>query len=153
MFLHVAAQNHTWIPTSTHTHTEVCVSLYWRSGDVSGLCYDCVAGVGLLLCAMCLSILLLCLWTLFLQVSLHTRALARTFRGWLYRYLYVCDVEVTRWVCLCVWHRAVCKKFGLHVGRLMLAFLVLSTGMFSSSAGWSNLFTKFIHLGLCRCSS
>lgn len=31
--------------------------------------------------------------------------------------------------------RAVCKKFGLHVSRLMLAFLVLSTGMFCSSAG------------------
>lgn len=33
--------------------------------------------------------------------------------------------------------RAVCKKFGLHVSRLMLAFLVLSTGMFCSSAGGS----------------
>ncbi|XP_054899742.1 alpha-1,2-mannosyltransferase ALG9 isoform X2 [Poeciliopsis prolifica] len=32
--------------------------------------------------------------------------------------------------------RAVCKKFGLHVGRLMLAFLVLSTGMFCSSAAF-----------------
>ncbi|KAG7266703.1 hypothetical protein CRUP_037270 [Coryphaenoides rupestris] len=31
---------------------------------------------------------------------------------------------------------AVCKKFGLHVGRLMLAFLVLSTGMFCSSAAF-----------------
>lgn len=35
-------------------------------------------------------------------------------------------------------HRAVCKKFGLHVGRLLLAFLVLSAGMFCSSAGESN---------------
>uniref|UniRef100_A0A8C5MQ83 Mannosyltransferase n=1 Tax=Leptobrachium leishanense TaxID=445787 RepID=A0A8C5MQ83_9ANUR len=32
--------------------------------------------------------------------------------------------------------RAVCKKFGLHVGRLMLAFLVLGTGMFSSAAAY-----------------
>ncbi|GAB0199705.1 alpha-1,2-mannosyltransferase ALG9 [Grus japonensis] len=32
--------------------------------------------------------------------------------------------------------RAVCKKFGLHVSRLMLAFLVLSTGMFCSSAAF-----------------
>lgn len=31
--------------------------------------------------------------------------------------------------------RAVCKKFGLHVSRMMLAFLVLSTGMFCSSSG------------------
>uniref|UniRef100_A0A7M4E8A7 Mannosyltransferase n=1 Tax=Crocodylus porosus TaxID=8502 RepID=A0A7M4E8A7_CROPO len=32
--------------------------------------------------------------------------------------------------------RAVCKKFGLHVSRLMLAFLVLSTGMFCSAAAF-----------------
>ncbi|XP_014115340.1 PREDICTED: alpha-1,2-mannosyltransferase ALG9 isoform X1 [Pseudopodoces humilis] len=32
--------------------------------------------------------------------------------------------------------RAVCKKFGLHVSRLMLAFLVLSTGMFCASAAF-----------------
>ncbi|XP_069752071.1 alpha-1,2-mannosyltransferase ALG9 isoform X6 [Narcine bancroftii] len=31
---------------------------------------------------------------------------------------------------------AVCKKFGLHVGRIMLAFLVLSTGMFCSAAAF-----------------
>lgn len=36
---------------------------------------------------------------------------------------------------LCCFPRAVCKKFGLHVSRLMLAFLVLSTGMFCASAG------------------
>lgn len=35
--------------------------------------------------------------------------------------------------------RAVCKKFGLHVGRLLLAFLVLSAGMFCSSAGESEI--------------
>ncbi|ETE68450.1 Ferredoxin-fold anticodon-binding domain-containing protein 1, partial [Ophiophagus hannah] len=29
---------------------------------------------------------------------------------------------------------AVCKKFGLHVSRLMLAFLILSTGMFCSAS-------------------
>lgn len=49
-------------------------------------------------------------------------------------------------------NRAVCKKFGLHVGRLMLAFLVLSTGMFCSSAGWSHSHTCFIHTHLCCCS-
>ncbi|GAB1294196.1 Alpha-1,2-mannosyltransferase ALG9 [Apodemus speciosus] len=31
---------------------------------------------------------------------------------------------------------AVCKKFGLHVSRMMLAFLVLSTGMFCSSSAF-----------------
>lgn len=40
-------------------------------------------------------------------------------------------------------HRAVCKKFGLHVGRLLLAFLVLSAGMFCSSAGESNQMGHF----------
>ncbi|XP_034521631.1 alpha-1,2-mannosyltransferase ALG9 isoform X3 [Ailuropoda melanoleuca] len=32
--------------------------------------------------------------------------------------------------------KAVCKKFGLHVSRMMLAFLVLSTGMFCSSSAF-----------------
>jgi hypothetical protein len=36
---------------------------------------------------------------------------------------------------LCLSSRAVCKKFGLHVSRMMLAFLVLSAGMFCSSSG------------------
>uniref|UniRef100_A0A8C5CXK7 Mannosyltransferase n=1 Tax=Gadus morhua TaxID=8049 RepID=A0A8C5CXK7_GADMO len=39
-------------------------------------------------------------------------------------------------VCELYFYKAVCKKFGLHVGRLMLAFLVLSTGMFCSSAAF-----------------
>uniref|UniRef100_A0A452QXU7 Mannosyltransferase n=1 Tax=Ursus americanus TaxID=9643 RepID=A0A452QXU7_URSAM len=39
-------------------------------------------------------------------------------------------------VCLCLSPRAVCKKFGLHVSRMMLAFLVLSTGMFCSSSAF-----------------
>lgn len=34
-----------------------------------GLYGACLAGIGVLLCAMCLSVRLLCLWTLFLQVS------------------------------------------------------------------------------------
>lgn len=109
----------------------------------SGLRHDCVAGVGVLLCTMCLSVLLLCLWTLFLQVSLHTSCFSLHIWGHLYWYQY------NSVICLCVWHRAVCKKFGLHVGRLMLAFLVLSTGMFCSSAGWSHLFTCLIQSGLC----
>ncbi|XP_051552085.1 alpha-1,2-mannosyltransferase ALG9-like isoform X1 [Myxocyprinus asiaticus] len=39
-------------------------------------------------------------------------------------------------VCELYFHKAVCKKFGLHVGRLLLAFLVLSAGMFCSSAAF-----------------
>lgn len=92
---------------------------------------------------MCLSVLLLCLWALFLQVSLRTKCFGLHIWGWLHWH------RVNCLVCLCVWHRAVCKKFGLHVGRLMLAFLVLSTGMFCSSAGWSNSFTWLIHSRLC----
>ncbi|XP_067910084.1 alpha-1,2-mannosyltransferase ALG9 isoform X1 [Heterodontus francisci] len=39
-------------------------------------------------------------------------------------------------VCELYFYKAVCKKFGLHVGRLMLAFMVLSTGMFCSAAAF-----------------
>ncbi|XP_051788231.1 alpha-1,2-mannosyltransferase ALG9 isoform X2 [Erpetoichthys calabaricus] len=39
-------------------------------------------------------------------------------------------------ICELYFYKAVCKKFGLHVGRLMLAFLVLSTGMFCSVAAY-----------------
>ncbi|XP_056314550.1 alpha-1,2-mannosyltransferase ALG9 [Danio aesculapii] len=39
-------------------------------------------------------------------------------------------------VCELYFYKAVCKKFGLHVGRLLLAFLVLSAGMFCSSAAF-----------------
>uniref|UniRef100_A0A3P9HZX3 Mannosyltransferase n=1 Tax=Oryzias latipes TaxID=8090 RepID=A0A3P9HZX3_ORYLA len=38
------------------------------------------------------------------------------------------------------------RKFGLHVGRLMLAFLVLSTGMFCSSAA-------FLPSSFCMCTT
>ncbi|XP_041030445.1 alpha-1,2-mannosyltransferase ALG9 isoform X4 [Carcharodon carcharias] len=39
-------------------------------------------------------------------------------------------------ICELYFYKAVCKKFGLHVGRLMLAFMVLSTGMFCSAAAF-----------------
>ncbi|XP_030076608.1 alpha-1,2-mannosyltransferase ALG9 isoform X1 [Microcaecilia unicolor] len=39
-------------------------------------------------------------------------------------------------ICELYFYKAVCKKFGLHVGRLMLAFLVLGTGMFCSAAAY-----------------
>ncbi|KAG8141607.1 hypothetical protein E2320_007207, partial [Naja naja] len=43
---------------------------------------------------------------------------------------------------------AVCKKFGLHVSRLMLAFLILSTGMFCSASGWYMDRTSLAVLGV-----
>ncbi|XP_058865682.1 alpha-1,2-mannosyltransferase ALG9-like isoform X1 [Acipenser ruthenus] len=39
-------------------------------------------------------------------------------------------------VCELYFYKAVCKRFGLHVGRVMLAFLVLSTGMYCSAAAF-----------------
>lgn len=51
--------------------------------------HHCVAGVGVLLCAMCPSVLLLCLRTLFLQVSFQNYTLwSNTF---------VPDDHITRW--------------------------------------------------------
>lgn len=49
----------------------VCPEKYFSVGKKSNvLCDACVvAGTGVLLCAMCPSVRLLCLWTLFLQVS------------------------------------------------------------------------------------
>ncbi|KAL4608661.1 alpha-1,2-mannosyltransferase ALG9 isoform X1 [Arapaima gigas] len=51
-------------------------------------------------------------------------------------YFLRCALAFTCCVCELYFYKAVCKKFGLHVGRLMLAFLVLSTGMFCSSAAF-----------------
>ncbi|ROL48756.1 Alpha-1,2-mannosyltransferase ALG9 [Anabarilius grahami] len=56
-------------------------------------------------------------------------------------YFLRCMLAFTCCVCELYFYKAVCKKFGLHVGRLLLAFLVLSAGMFCSSAvvamtGW-----------------
>uniref|UniRef100_A0A8C9U3M5 Mannosyltransferase n=1 Tax=Scleropages formosus TaxID=113540 RepID=A0A8C9U3M5_SCLFO len=51
-------------------------------------------------------------------------------------YFLRCALAFACCVCELYFYKAVCKKFGLHVGRLMLAFLVLSTGMFCSSAAY-----------------
>ncbi|XP_062392099.1 alpha-1,2-mannosyltransferase ALG9 isoform X2 [Sardina pilchardus] len=51
-------------------------------------------------------------------------------------YFLRCALAFACCVCELYFYKAVCKKFGLHVGRLMLAFLVLSAGMFCSSAAF-----------------
>ncbi|KAM4651329.1 alpha-1,2-mannosyltransferase ALG9 isoform 1-T1 [Discoglossus pictus] len=51
-------------------------------------------------------------------------------------YFIRCFLAFLSCVCELYFYKAVCKKFGLHVGRLMLAFLVLSTGMFCSAAAY-----------------
>ncbi|XP_063060027.1 alpha-1,2-mannosyltransferase ALG9 isoform X1 [Engraulis encrasicolus] len=51
-------------------------------------------------------------------------------------YFLRCVLAFACCVCELYFYKAVCKKFGLHVGRLMLAFLVLGAGMFCSSAAF-----------------
>ncbi|XP_069597995.1 alpha-1,2-mannosyltransferase ALG9 isoform X2 [Ranitomeya imitator] len=51
-------------------------------------------------------------------------------------YFIRCFLAFCSCVCELYFYKAVCKRFGLHVGRLMLAFLVLSTGMFCSAAAY-----------------
>ncbi|XP_021093559.1 alpha-1,2-mannosyltransferase ALG9 isoform X10 [Heterocephalus glaber] len=50
-------------------------------------------------------------------------------------YFLRCLLAFVSCICELYFYKAVCKKFGLHVSRMMLAFLVLSTGMFCSSSG------------------
>uniref|UniRef100_A0A2K6LA64 Mannosyltransferase n=1 Tax=Rhinopithecus bieti TaxID=61621 RepID=A0A2K6LA64_RHIBE len=47
-----------------------------------------------------------------------------------------CLLAFVSCICELYFYKAVCKKFGLHVSRMMLAFLVLSTGMFCSSSAF-----------------
>lgn len=87
--------------------------------------------------ALHVSIYLLCVWALLLQVSaaiLHIALQHWAKIGEFYSVWWNKSGLKISWVS----HRAVCKKFGLHVGRLLLAFLVLSAGMFCSSAGRSD---------------
>ncbi|XP_073441240.1 alpha-1,2-mannosyltransferase ALG9 isoform X2 [Dendrobates tinctorius] len=51
-------------------------------------------------------------------------------------YFIRCFLAFCSCICELYFYKAVCKRFGLHVGRLMLAFLVLSTGMFCSAAAY-----------------
>ncbi|XP_064424785.1 alpha-1,2-mannosyltransferase ALG9 isoform X2 [Latimeria chalumnae] len=51
-------------------------------------------------------------------------------------YFLRCLLAFLSCICELYFYKAVCKKFGLHVGRLMLAFLVLGTGMFCAAAAY-----------------
>nr|XP_036848642.1 alpha-1,2-mannosyltransferase ALG9 isoform X7 [Manis javanica] len=51
-------------------------------------------------------------------------------------YFVRCLLAFVSCICELYFYKAVCKKFGLHVSRMMLAFLVLSTGMFCSSSAF-----------------
>uniref|UniRef100_A0A4W6D5I1 Mannosyltransferase n=1 Tax=Lates calcarifer TaxID=8187 RepID=A0A4W6D5I1_LATCA len=82
------------------------------------------------------------LWLHALPACLHAHVLQTN--KVLVFYFVRCVLAFSCCVCELYFYKAVCKKFGLHVGRLMLAFLVLSTGMFCSSAGWSDLFTHSV---------
>ncbi|XP_043936934.1 alpha-1,2-mannosyltransferase ALG9 isoform X2 [Protopterus annectens] len=51
-------------------------------------------------------------------------------------YFLRCLLAFVSCVCELYFYKTVCKKFGLHVGRLMLSFLVLSPGMFCAAAAY-----------------
>ncbi|XP_049331437.1 alpha-1,2-mannosyltransferase ALG9 [Astyanax mexicanus] len=74
------------------------------------------------------------LWLHALPACFHARILQTN--KVLVFYFLRCVLAFTCCVCELYFYKAVCKKFGLHVGRLMLAFLVLSAGMFCSSAAF-----------------
>ncbi|XP_061754525.1 alpha-1,2-mannosyltransferase ALG9 isoform X1 [Nerophis ophidion] len=74
------------------------------------------------------------LWLHALPACLHAHVLQTN--KVLVFYFVRCVLAFSCCVCELYFYKAVCKKFGLHVGRLMLAFLVLSTGMFCSSTGF-----------------
>ncbi|XP_044312253.1 alpha-1,2-mannosyltransferase ALG9 isoform X2 [Varanus komodoensis] len=83
------------------------------------------------------------LWLHALPAMFHARAL-QTNKVLIFYFLR-CLMAFLSCVCELYFYKAVCKKFGLHVSRLMLAFLVLSTGMFCSAAGtepWSFYFVN-----------
>uniref|UniRef100_A0A3Q3E8Q8 Mannosyltransferase n=1 Tax=Hippocampus comes TaxID=109280 RepID=A0A3Q3E8Q8_HIPCM len=74
------------------------------------------------------------LWLHALPACLHAHVLQTS--KVLVFYFVRCVLAFCCCACELYFYKAVCKKFGLHVGRLMLAFLVLSTGMFCSSAAF-----------------
>ncbi|XP_052447770.1 alpha-1,2-mannosyltransferase ALG9 isoform X1 [Carassius gibelio] len=74
------------------------------------------------------------LWLHALPVCFHAKILQTN--KVLVFYFLRCMLAFTCCVCELYFYKAVCKKFGLHVGRLLLAFLVLSAGMFCSSAAF-----------------
>ncbi|XP_069752069.1 alpha-1,2-mannosyltransferase ALG9 isoform X4 [Narcine bancroftii] len=74
------------------------------------------------------------LWLHVLPAWIHARVLQTN--KVLVFYFLRCLLAFLCCVCELYFYKAVCKKFGLHVGRIMLAFLVLSTGMFCSAAAF-----------------
>ncbi|KAL8173571.1 UNVERIFIED_CONTAM: mannosyltransferase, partial [Gekko kuhli] len=74
------------------------------------------------------------LWLHALPALFHARVL-QTNKVLIF-YFVRCLLAFLSCVCELYFYKTVCKKFGLHVSRLMLAFLVLSTGMFSSAAAF-----------------
>ncbi|XP_028563325.1 alpha-1,2-mannosyltransferase ALG9 [Podarcis muralis] len=74
------------------------------------------------------------LWLHALPALFHARVL-QTNKVLIFYFLR-CLLAFLSCVCELYFYKAVCKKFGLHVSRLMLAFLVLSTGMFCSAAAF-----------------
>ncbi|XP_048840319.1 alpha-1,2-mannosyltransferase ALG9 isoform X2 [Brienomyrus brachyistius] len=74
------------------------------------------------------------LWLHALPACFHAKIL-QTNKALVFYFLR-CVLAFSCCVCELYFYKAVCKKFGLHVGRLMLAFLVLSAGMFCSSAAF-----------------
>ncbi|KAM3830557.1 alpha-1,2-mannosyltransferase ALG9 isoform 4-T4 [Vipera latastei] len=71
------------------------------------------------------------LWLHALPALFHARVL-QTNKVLIFYFLR-CLLAFLSCVCELYFYKAVCKKFGLHVSRLMLAFLILSTGMFCSA--------------------
>ncbi|XP_043356943.1 alpha-1,2-mannosyltransferase ALG9 isoform X4 [Dermochelys coriacea] len=74
------------------------------------------------------------LWLHALPALFHARVLQTN--KVLVFYFLRCLLAFLSCICELYFYKAVCKKFGLHVSRLMLAFLVLSTGMFCSAAAF-----------------
>ncbi|XP_067421444.1 alpha-1,2-mannosyltransferase ALG9 isoform X5 [Emydura macquarii macquarii] len=74
------------------------------------------------------------LWLHALPALFHARIL-QTNKVLIF-YFVRCLLAFLSCICELYFYKAVCKKFGLHVSRLMLAFLVLSTGMFCSAAAF-----------------
>uniref|UniRef100_A0A8C3NHR9 Mannosyltransferase n=1 Tax=Geospiza parvula TaxID=87175 RepID=A0A8C3NHR9_GEOPR len=74
------------------------------------------------------------LWLHALPAWFHARVL-QTNKVLIFYFLR-CFLAFLSCICELYFYKAVCKKFGLHVSRLMLAFLVLSTGMFCASAAF-----------------
>lgn len=49
-----------------------------------------------------------------------------------------------------IFFRAVCREFGIHIGRLCLVFLLFSPGMFiSSTAFLPSSFAMYMFMGAC----